>query len=119
MSVQLPKLKQIPNRQEGVTAFAGLNRNLRIRDNEFADMRNLSSALLPVASARQRRRKLRTLKDPNGLFAHEKLCWADGTAFYYNGVKKGTVTDCEKQFVRMGAYVLIFPDKAYYNTSTD
>ncbi len=119
MSVQLPKLKQIPNRQEGVTAFAGLNRNLRIRDNEFSDMRNMSSALLPVASTRQRRRKLRTLKDPNGLFAHEKLCWADGTAFYYNGARKGTVTDCEKQFVRMGAYVLIFPDKAYYNTHTD
>jgi hypothetical protein len=119
MSLKLPKLNQLRTRQEGVTAFAGLNRNLRIRDNEFADMRNISSALLPVASARQRRRKLRILKDPNGLFAHEKLCWADGTAFYYNGVKKGTLTGSEKQFVRMGAYVLIFPDKAYYNTHTD
>lgn len=115
----MPRLNQLKTRQEGVTAFAGLNRNLRIRENEFADMRNLSSALLPVVSARQRRRRLRTLKDPNGLFAHEKLCWADGTAFYYNGVKKGTVSDSEKQFVRMGAYVLIFPDKAYYNTHTD
>lgn len=119
MSITMPKLNQLPNRQEGVTGFAGLNRNLRIRENEFADMRNLTAALLPVASARQRRRRLRTLKDPNGLFAHEKLCWADGTAFFYNGEKKGTLTDSEKQFVRMGAYVLIFPDKAYYNTSTD
>lgn len=119
MSLNLPTLNRLKTRQEGVTAFAGLNRNLRIRENEFADMRNLSPALLPVASARQRRRRLRTLNDPNGLFAHEKLCWADGTAFFYNGVQKGTVTDSEKQFVRMGAYVLIFPDKAYYNTHTD
>lgn len=119
MSITMPRLNILKTRQEGVTSFAGLNRNLRIRDNEFADMRNLTSALLPVASARQRRRRLRTLKDPNGLFAHEKLCWVDGTAFCYNGVQKGTVSDSEKQFVRMGAYVLIFPDKAYYNTHTD
>lgn len=119
MSVRLPKLNHIRTRQEGVTAFAGLNHNLRIRDEEFYEMQNITSALLPVISSRKPRRKLRKLEKPNGLFAHEELCWVDGTEFYYGGQLKGTVADSPKQFVRMGAYVLIWPDKCFYNTHTD
>lgn len=119
MSIRLPRLNVIRTRMEGVNAFGGLNHNLRIKENEFYDMRNMSTALLPVMSSRKKRRKLRTLESPNGLFAHEKLCWADGADFYYDGEKKGDVADSPKQFVRMGAYVLIFPDKLYYNTHTD
>ena len=119
MSITMPRLRTIRTRQEGVTAFAGLNHNLRIKDNEFFDMRNISTELLPVISARGKRRKLRTLANPNGLFAHEELCWVDGTGFFYGGERKGDVSDSQKQFVRMGAYVLIWPDKVYYNTTTD
>ena len=119
MGLTLPAMREVKTRQDGVTAFAGYNHNLRLRDNEFYDMRNISSASLPVVTARERRLRLRKLNKPNGLFAHEKLCWVDGTDFYYDGIKKGDVTDDEKQFVRMGAYVLIWPDKAYYNTHTD
>ena len=59
MSVQLPKLKQIPNRQEGVTAFAGLNRNLRIRDNEFSDMKNCGGRCFPHVAPREKRKILK------------------------------------------------------------
>ena len=119
MGLMLPVMGTVKARLDGVTAFAGYNHNLKIRDNEFYDMQNITSALLPVVAERPRRALLRTLAKPNGLFAHEKLCWVDGTEFYYGGQVKGQVTDCEKQFVRMGAYVLIWPDKAYYNTHTD
>lgn len=118
MSVKLPALGSVITRTSGVNAFSGLNHNLRIMDSEFYDMKNMSSALLPVMSSREKRRKLRSLSSPNGLFAHEKLCWVDGGSFYYDGVVKGAVTDSEKRFVRMGAYVLIWPDKKYYNTHT-
>ena len=63
--------------------------------------------------------KVRTLRHPGGIFAHDKLCWVDGTGFYYDGILKGQVQQGEKHFVRMGAYVLIWPDGAYYNTSED
>lgn len=119
MSVKLPRLNHIKTRQEGVTAFAGLNHNLRIRDEEFYEMKNITSALLPVISSRKQRMRLRKLNKPNGLFAHEELCWVDGTEFFYAGQKKGDVSDSKKQFVRMGAYVLIWPDKLFYNTHTD
>ena len=115
----LPHVGRTDTRMSGVTAFAGYNHNLRIMDNEFYDMENMTGARLPVASPRRRRAVLRTIEKPNGLFAHEELCWVDGTDFYYGGEIIGTVADSEKQFVRMGAYVLIWPDKVYYNTHTN
>ena len=61
MSVRLPRLAQIPTRQEGVTAYSGLNHNLRVRDSEFFDMRNMSSDLLPVISSRKPRNRCRSI----------------------------------------------------------
>lgn len=99
--------------------FAGLDHNAAVRDGYLYDMRNLSGALYPVLSPRKGRTAVRGLTKPNGLFAREKLCFVDGTDFYYDGAVKGQVTDGEKRFARLGAYVLIFPDKVYYNTTTD
>ncbi len=118
MSIRLPQLNAIRQKQGGTTAFSGLNHNLRIKDSEFFAMENMSSTLLPVMCSREKRRKNRNLESPNGIFAHEKLCWVDGVNFYFDGNVVGTVNNSPKQFVRMGAYVLIFPDKAYYNTHT-
>ena len=59
------------------------------------------------------------LTKANGLYARDKLLWVDGTEVFYGEKKIGDVEDSEKQFVSVGAYVLIFPDKVYYNTATD
>lgn len=53
-----------------------------------------------------------------GIFYKNGLMYVDGTALNYKDQKVGTVTDTEKTFVGMGAYVLIWPDKVYYNTHT-
>lgn len=119
MSIFLPALSDVQLSREMIGAFGGYNKQSSITDSEFSDMENLTSDAYPLLSVRARRAKLRTFTKPNGLFAHEKLCWVDGTAFYYDGQKKGDVTDSPKQFVTMGAMVLIWPDKACYNTHTD
>ncbi|MEG2207832.1 MAG: hypothetical protein RR065_06975 [Clostridia bacterium] len=118
MGIKLPKLKPIRTSTGGVVAFAGLNRNLRRKDNEFAQMQNITSNNLPVAAVRDRRRYMRTLEKPNGLFAHDELCWVDGADFYYGGKLAGQVTDSLKTFVRMGARVLIWPDQMMYNSQS-
>lgn len=112
-------MKGKTKKRDMMSALLGYNHNLRIKDGEFYDMRNMTSDLLPVARPRGGRGCVRKLTSPNGLFAHDKLCWVDGTDFYYDGAVKGTVSDTKKQFVRMGAYVLIWPDKKYYNAYTD
>lgn len=94
--------------------FAGLNHNLGAKDGELWDMRNLCSDYSPLLATRSRRMLYKTLQDPGGLFCWDKLCWVDGTTFYYDGVAKGTVTAGRKTFTALGAYIVIFPDKAYY-----
>lgn len=115
----LPELYEINVQRDMIRKFAGLNATLYVKDGEFSDMKNLSSDNYPVLSPRKKRHKIRQLTKPNGLFAHNKLAWVDGTGFYYNGILKGSVTDSKKQMVAMGAYIIIFPDKKYYNTHTD
>ena len=116
--MRYPVLHEIKQSAGGITRFTGLDHRLKARDTAFYDMRNMSGEKLPVMSTRRKRRYLRTLLNPNGLFAHDKLCWVDGVDFYYDGEIVGNVEDSDKQFVRMGAYVLIWPDAVYYNTET-
>ena len=98
--------------------FGGLNHNLGADDGELWDMRNLTSDYFPLLATRAQRRLYRTLERAGGLYCWEKLCWVDGTGFYYDGERKGTVTAGQKTFAALGAYIVIFPDKAWYNTLT-
>jgi len=117
--VKLPAMNVIKRKTEGVNRFSGLDMRPKPFDSAFSAMTNMTNQKLPVMAARKQRTRVRTLRYPGGLFAHGALCWVDGTGFYYNGQRKGTVTQGEKRFVRMGAYVLIWPDGACYNTATD
>lgn len=98
--------------------FGGLNHNLGAGDGELWDMRNLTSDYYPLLATRAPRRLYKNLGNAGGLFCWEKLCWTDGTGFYYGGERKGTVTAGQKTFAALGAYIVIFPDKAWYNTLT-
>ena len=103
-------------------AFGGYNHNLKIGDNEFYDMENLSGDLWPVVSPRKKRGLYAKDVNVQGLIAKDSLCYVDGRNFVINGyaVDMGLSTeaeDCPKQLVSMGAYVIILPDKMYFNTS--
>ncbi len=50
-----PKLRQPPVSRKTTTVFGGYNHNPVINDNEFFDMKNMSSDMYPVASVRKRR----------------------------------------------------------------
>ena len=96
--------------------FGGLDHNPGAKDGAIWDMRNLTSDYYPLLASRPERTLARTLTQPGGIWCWEKLCWVDGTTFYYNGEAKGTVTAGEKRFTALGVYIIILPDKAYYNT---
>lgn len=98
--------------------FGGLNHTVGAGDGELWDMRNLTSDHYPVLSSRAPRWLCRTFEAPGGLFCWDGLCWVDGTAFCFDGEEKGQVTQGDKTFATLGAYILIFPDKCYYNVDT-
>lgn len=114
----MPQLSELSVSRDMINQFGGYNHTLSCRQNEFYDMQNMTSTYYPVISPRDQRGFYKTIQKPHGIFAKNALCWVDGTGFYYDGVKRGTVTDTDKQFIGMGAYILIWPDKCYYNTHT-
>lgn len=105
-----------------IEAFLGYNNNLRVQNNEFKNMRNMTGDYYPVITTRSKRGIVKTLENPQGLICRDALCYVDGPDFYINEKKvEGLILstlaeECPKQLVSMGSYVCIFPDKKYVNT---
>lgn len=115
--MKLPRLSGTRPTEDILISFKGYNCTEQAGKGEFADMENMTGERFPLLAPRRARGTVRTLGKANGLMAREKLLWVDGTAVFYGGEKIGEVADSEKQLISMGAYVLIFPDKKYYNTA--
>lgn len=109
-------------RQDTQTTFKGFDARLSACDGAIRDMRNMSGDEYPVASTRKGRKTLLGFGSPNGIFCRDGLYYAASDGFYSfsNGesVKLGTLSDSKKRFASLGAYIVILPDKAYYNRLT-
>ena len=117
-----PTLNARPRSAQSMDVFGGYNHNVRIQENEFYDMKNLTSDQAPVLAPRKGRGLYVTGSNIQGLIAKDSLCWIDGSEFVINEyrVDMGLSTDpedCPKQLISMGAYVIILPDKKYFNTA--
>ncbi len=115
----LPGINEIPQTRDIIDTFAGYNHTDNVLEGQFYDMQNLSSDNYPAISARKKRDFIKKLEKPNGLYFADALVYVDGTEFYYNSNKVFDVEDSEKTIVKMGAYIVVFPDKICYNTETD
>lgn len=122
-----PKLSQRGQTRTIIDTFAGYNHNLRIRDGEFFETRNLTTAHFPLLANRNKRGRLnRSFVSLQAIIGKDALLWIDDGKLYMNGSETGLTglkdpagqTQRERQLVSMGAYVCIFPDKKYYNTMT-
>lgn len=115
-----PKLNQRATSRQIVDAFAGYNHNLRIRDGEFYDTKNLTTQYYPMLANRHKRGRLnRSFTKLQAIIAKDALYWVDNGTLYANGYATGLTglqTARETQLVSMGAYICIFPDKKYINT---
>lgn len=116
--------------------FLGLNRNLRIGDGEFFDMKNLTSDDFPVMAVRPRRRYDYKDFNLNAIFRYSDTqnaetrdiaAIADATLFlpnktptFYDLTPYGFDKEAKvRSVVRMGAYLIIVPDMIYVNTVSD
>lgn len=116
-----PTLPVKPGDSQTMDVFAGYNHNVRISENEFYDMMNLCSDQAPVLAPRKPRGLYLQGANIQGMIAKDSLCYIDGSHFVINEyrIDMGLSTaseDCPKQLVTMGAYVIILPDKKYFNT---
>jgi len=99
-----------------VSRFGGLDRRSRCAEGCFVAMENLCSDGDGALQVRRRRAVAATLTAPGGLTDKETLVWVDGQTLYVGGHATGLVlSQGEKQFVSMGAYLVIFPDRKWIN----
>lgn len=118
--MKLPSMKYTDRIQKlQQVKFKGLHHSLEAYDGELFDMKNLCSDYAPVLSVRPPRYLLRKLESSGGIFDWDGLAWVDGTEFFFKGEKKGTVSEGEKTFASIGPYIVILPDKCWYNVDTD
>jgi len=109
--------------------FAGYNHNMRIRDGEFYETKNLSLQHYPLLSTRPHRGRITGYAGSGGtvtpfsnlqaIIAKDALYWVDNGTLYANGNATGLTglqTAKPTQLVSMGAYICIFPDNKYINT---
>lgn len=114
----LPYLKKETNRTEKyIVQFRGINYDEGYRDGDLAESENLSSEKFPFMTPRRQRTKVAQYTAPSTLHTKEGLLVIDGTQVIYNGSVVGTVTEGKKQTATIGNYIVIFPDKKYYDTA--
>lgn len=115
-----PILQETSRYREMMTTFGGYNHQLSCQEGQFSDMENMTSLYFPMLSPRQNRGIVRKFYNPQGILDKEDLMWVDDGKFYINGVEKelsGVTISSEgkKTLAKMGAYVIIMPDKIWYN----
>lgn len=129
--MDLPKLKATRDNISVTSQFLGINKGLHINESEFEDMKNMSNDYYPVITNRKKRGVIRTLNKPLGFLGGEKLVYIDAIfdedgnetdhLFYNESIVSRVKLNPdyvgrERQMVRMGAYLCIFPDGIIYNT---
>ncbi len=117
-----PSVYEQEKTQELISSFGGFNCNPVIPDNCFSDECNMSGVDYPLLSPRNKRAYFNVQGDRlHGLFGKSKLMYINNGLLYYGGEAVEGLhfpdIEGERQFVSMGAKVLIFPDKIYLNTA--
>lgn len=116
--MRYPFLNVQKSSRQMLDVFKGYNHNLRIGDEEFFDMKNMTSDYYPVLSPRAQRGTYTTPELPLCMIAKDNLCYVDGQYFVMDEYRIDMDLNAEpKQLISMGAYVIILPDKKYINTA--
>lgn len=101
-------------RQQAV-AFAGLNYTPGAYIGQWEKTWNVSSREYPALVPRPGREVRETHEGATAMAVHDKMALVVGTKFYYDGTYIGEVSPGEKQIAVVGDWLVIWPDKMYYN----
>ena len=122
--MRFPKLQEVSRYREMTTVFGGYNHQISCDEGQFFDMKNMTSKYFPVLSPRQNRGIVKNFVNPQAVLDKEDIWWIDNKELYQNGdrifLDDVTLTDeTPKTLAKMGAYIIIMPDKVWVNTSRD
>ena len=115
----------IQNSRTLLQAFGGLNETYACSEAEYSAGINFSARNFPALSTRTPRRKLREVENLNGMYHLNGLLTVCGKNLIYTPDEAGAaavtlenaVADSKKTLVGIGTKILIFPDKAAFDTA--
>ena len=121
----LPQLMAGERQVLNTTVFGGYDHRDIIKDGEMYNTTNMGGEAYPLLSVRRKRAYTSWPESAGkltGISGRDQLIFVLGDKVYYNYVPVSGITIstaeamCPKKIVNFGAYVLIFPDKVYFNT---
>ena len=98
--------------------FLGLCMRETANSAQFTDMDGLSSDEYPYLSQEKAHKTVRVLTRGRGLLGGECLSWVADGKLWYDGQYICDIQSDRPQLVRMGAYLVVWPDRIIYNTHT-
>lgn len=116
--MKYPFISNIRESKELTNVFKGYVHTLSVPDGAFFDMKNITTENYPVMTPRKKRGFIKTLANPQGMIDKDGLIIVDDGKLYIDGEDAGITlsTEGKKSISKMGAYIVIFPDKVWYNT---
>ena len=117
----LPSLSLSRTKVEAVSVFGGYDRRPDAVENTFSEMTNCGPERFPAIgprAGRGERAMPKRVKRVQAILSGETLIYAADGELYVNDRPVMELTDVEpKKLIAMGAYVIVLPDKLYYNTA--
>ena len=121
--MEFPYLQDTSKYREMTTVFGGYNHQISCQEGQFFDMKNMSSKYFPILSPRKNRGIVKRFNKPQGILDKEDLWWVDNKKLYRNGeeitLKDISLNDSQKTMAKMGAYIIIMPDKVWVKVNDD
>lgn len=118
-----PIFNEVIRNREITNVFGGYSHKLSCVEGQFYDMKNMTSKYFPMLSPRKSRDITAVLSKPQGIIDKKDLWWIDDGKLYRNGTEiplsEGLLVDSPKNMVKMGAYIVIFPDKVWVKVDND
>jgi hypothetical protein len=121
--MQFPRFTEVTRYRDMITTFGGYNHRISCAEGQFYDMQNMTSQYYPALSPRINRGMVRQMTNPQGILDKEGLMWIDDKKLYMDGTEitldgVELSDECPKTMAKMGAYVIIMPDKVWYNADS-
>ena len=126
--MSFPLIPNIRQAKEMVTTFGGYINKASCKEGSFSFEKNITTENFPLLAERRRRGYIKTIEDYQGILDKDVLVWVSGNKLYIDDVEKTLATGVTistdttmipKRLTKMGAYIIIFPDKIWYNTKDD
>lgn len=99
-------------------AFGGIDYTPGCAPGAWEMTENVSSREYPAVVPRPSREVMATHEGATAMYVHGKMALVIGTEFFYDGVKIGNVSPGRKQIAVVEDWLVIWPDKIYYNMAT-